>query len=51
MQKQLGATNSALSRMLGVSLATIEKRRSGSVKIPREVHLAMQHLLNYKVGE
>lgn len=44
LQKEIGASNSAISSLLGVSLATIEKRRSGKVKIADEVILAMIQL-------
>lgn len=43
LQKELGATNSALSSFLGVSVATIEKRRAGKVKIAKETIMAMQY--------
>lgn len=45
LQSEMGVSNSALSSLLGVSVATIEKRRSGKVKISREVILAMKYLM------
>lgn len=48
MQRELGASNSALSCLLGVSIATIEKRRSGKVRIAQEVFIAMRHLIESK---
>ena len=44
LQKELGATNSALSSLLGVSLGTIEKRRAGKVKVADETIMAMRYL-------
>ena len=44
LQKSKGATNSALALSLGVSLATIEKRRAGKVGISKEVIMAMKYL-------
>lgn len=44
LQKEIGASNSALSRALGVSVATVEKRRAGKVSISDEVILAMFYL-------
>ncbi|AUR95849.1 hypothetical protein NVP1213O_73, partial [Vibrio phage 1.213.O._10N.222.54.F10] len=44
LQKDMGATNSALSSLLGVSVATIEKRRAGKVSIANEVIIAMKYL-------
>lgn len=44
LQGEMGASNSALSSLLGVSVATIEKRRAGRVKISDEVILAMKYL-------
>ena len=44
LQKELGVSNDALSRLLGVSLSTIEKRRGGKVEIANETLLAMNYL-------
>ena len=44
LQKEMGATNSTLSSLLGVSVATIEKRRAGKVKIANETIMAMKWL-------
>lgn len=44
LQKELGLTNEALSRHLGVSLSTIKKRRAGNVKIADEVIMALKFL-------
>lgn len=44
VQKDMGVSNDALSRLLGVSLATIEKRRSGAVKVTKETMMAMAYL-------
>ena len=50
LQKEMGASNSALSSMLGVSVATIEKRRAGRVKIADEVIIAMKYLKGDRNG-
>ena len=44
LQDELGLTNDALGKLLGVSLSTIVKRRAGAVKINKETILAMEHL-------
>lgn len=48
IQESMGVTNSALSALLGVSVATIEKRRAGSVGISDEVIYAMKYLRGEK---
>lgn len=48
LQKDIGANNSALSLLLGVSVSTIEKRRAGAVKIPKEAVLAMRYIKEVK---
>ena len=44
LQKEMGVSNDALSRLLGVSVATIEKRRAGKVRIAEETIMAMKYL-------
>lgn len=44
LQKEMGVSNGALSQLLGVSVATIEKRRAGKVRIADEVIAAMLYL-------
>lgn len=45
LQGELGVSNGTLSRLLGVSVSTIVKRRAGKVSVSIEVILAMQHLI------
>lgn len=51
LQAELGVTNVTLSSLLGVSVATIEKRRSGKVKISKEVFIAMKALTGDNNGK
>lgn len=42
MQEKAGLSNEACSALLGVSVSTIEKRRSGAVRIASETFMALE---------
>ena len=50
IQQEMGVSNSALSKLLGVSVATVEKRRAGKVRIADEVIAAMLYFRSERNG-
>ena len=47
MQAKAGLSNEACAALLGVSVSTIEKRRSGAVRIASETFMALElHIKN-----
>ena len=49
-QKDAGLDNKSCASVLGVSLSTIEKRRSGAVKVVSETFMALEYYIITKRG-